>query len=247
MFTLGTNSFILVIFEILDILQAPLRHTMMQLDVAALSFMLLVALPLFFVVTLFREQAWAPRRVFTGTAVTYLLFLLGIYELGAAFPLSVSSSAGVSEQVVGRLGIVGITVIAVLSGFGSVNSPYSMVVFFLNRVDEAEVKPLERRLMQTVEMALSKKRRVAHALRSHRRSLESGSLRPAPAPLWRRALAALGGPKPKSSDTPGWAPRFSPLNPRAPHPPALRPPPPHAPSERTRPPARGGGDGGFRA
>lgn len=60
-----------------------------------------------------------------------------------------------------RIGVIGVTVMAVLSGFGAVNYPYTSMTYFIRPVSQADVLTLERRLMLTMDMILAKKKRIA--------------------------------------------------------------------------------------
>lgn len=54
------------------------------------------------------------------------------------------------EQGVGRIAIVGVTTMALLSGFGAVNTPYSYMAYFIQHIDDTELSQLEKRLVQSV-------------------------------------------------------------------------------------------------
>lgn len=60
---------------------------------------------------------------------------------------------------IGRIGVVGTAVMAVLSGFGAVNCPYTYMSYFLRQIDENDIVGLERRLLQTLEVTIAKKKR----------------------------------------------------------------------------------------
>lgn len=64
-------------------------------------------------------------------------------------------------QAVSRIGVVGVTVMAILSGFGAVNYPYTSMTYFIRPVSQTDVMTLERKLLLTMDMILAKKKRIA--------------------------------------------------------------------------------------
>jgi hypothetical protein len=67
------------------------------------------------------------------------------------------------EQGVSRIGVIGVTVMACLSGFGAVNYPYTSMAYFMRPVTQADVQSIERKLHHTYDMILMKKKRLAVA------------------------------------------------------------------------------------
>uniref|UniRef100_A0A8D8U0U8 Golgi pH regulator n=1 Tax=Cacopsylla melanoneura TaxID=428564 RepID=A0A8D8U0U8_9HEMI len=74
-----------------------------------------------------------------------------------------SLSLSLIEQGISRIGVIGVTVMALLSGFGAVNYPYTSMFYFIRPVSSADVYSIQKRLMQTLEMIVSKKKRIAVA------------------------------------------------------------------------------------
>lgn len=69
------------------------------------------------------------------------------------------------ETMVSRVGVFGVTIMALLSGFGAVIYPYTSMAMFMRSVTQADVAQIERKLMQTQEMVIAKKKRVVLAER----------------------------------------------------------------------------------
>ena len=59
--------------------------------------------------------------------------------------------------------MIGVTVMALLSGFGAVNYPYTSMAMFMRSVTISDVVHIERKLLQNMEMVVTKKKRVAFA------------------------------------------------------------------------------------
>lgn len=57
------------------------------------------------------------------------------------------------------------TVMAALSGFGAVNYPYTSMNIFMWPVTKYDIQAQERRLLQTIDVIVSKKKRIALAQR----------------------------------------------------------------------------------
>ena len=72
---------------------------------------------------------------------------------------------------------MGVTVMALLSGFGAVNYPYTSMAMFMRSVTAADVAGIERKLLHTMEMVVAKKKRVAMAEREIARQQQEAAAR----------------------------------------------------------------------
>ncbi|EEH55000.1 uncharacterized protein MICPUCDRAFT_35156 [Micromonas pusilla CCMP1545] len=64
-------------------------------------------------------------------------------------------------QAVSRMGVIGVTMLAALSGFGAVHFPYTCLSFFARNVGEGELRAMQRRLLQATETVVSRKKKRA--------------------------------------------------------------------------------------
>merc|ERR1719226_217384 len=63
-----------------------------------------------------------------------------------------------AEPLVARLGVFGIGVVAMLSGFGAVNFPYRSMHSLLRPVTHRQVADVEHRLQYTMKLITTRKR-----------------------------------------------------------------------------------------
>lgn len=66
------------------------------------------------------------------TVFIWLAYIYFFWKLGDPFPL-LSPKQGIFsiEQAISRVGVIGVTVMALLSGFGAVNYPYTSMAYFM--------------------------------------------------------------------------------------------------------------------
>jgi hypothetical protein len=61
------------------------------------------------------------------------------------------------EPIIGRLGVIGITVIAVISGLSSVNTPYEHLKIYMRPVLRSDVVSQRNRFLTNMDMVFEKK------------------------------------------------------------------------------------------
>lgn len=161
-FSLSCIMFELIIFEILDILDPISRLFHWKLGLYSILFLLVFLLPFQISYFIVKTSGLISRQYLL--LVSFLNWLLMIYlfwKVGDPFPI-LSPKHGILsiEQCVSRVGVIGVTVMAFLSGFGAVNCPYTYMSYFVKNVSEQDVQIIEKRLIQTNDMILFKKKRI---------------------------------------------------------------------------------------
>jgi hypothetical protein len=79
------------------------------------------------------------------------------------------------EQGISRIGVVGVTVMAILSGFGAVNFPFTNMNYFIHPVTQNDIINTERKLNQTLDMIIAKKKRIALEKRNRQKQQQQQS------------------------------------------------------------------------
>ncbi|CAD7011887.1 Golgi pH regulator [Ceratitis capitata] len=172
-FALSLTMFELIIFEILGVLESESRYFHWRLGLTLLLLMVIAVIPLYILYSVIHSLSFVSDKwVRIMTIICWFAFLYGLWKIGDPFPLlSVSHGIFTIEQGVSRIGVIGVTVMAILSGFGAVNCPYQSMTYFIKPVSQSDITNLERRLLLTADMIVAKKKRIA--LEEHRRKKEN--------------------------------------------------------------------------
>lgn len=158
------SMFELIIFEILGVLNPDRRYLYWKFTIFIMLLMLIVILPIFisyFIMSntgLKRNPVW----VQIASCLLYSIFLCIFVKIGDQFPITSPNYGALSlEQGLSRVGVIGVSFIGVLSGFGAVNYPYTSMTCFMRTVNRSDIMQLERKLIHNYGMIVDKKKRIA--------------------------------------------------------------------------------------
>ncbi|CAG2117221.1 unnamed protein product, partial [Medioppia subpectinata] len=162
-FSLSCSMFELIIFEIVGILDTSSRYLHWKIGIYAMLFMLIVILPFNIGYFLISNVRFIKRHLIKPFAVAvWLLFIYLFWKIGDPFPIMSPKHGILSiEQGISRVGVIGVTLMALLSGFGAVMYPYTSMACFMRVVTAADVTSSERKLLQTLDIIAMKKKRIA--------------------------------------------------------------------------------------
>lgn len=119
----------------------------------------------------------AKRYIKPMAFLVWLIFIFLFWKIGDPFPI-LSPKHGIFsiEQGISRVGVIGVTLMALLSGFGAVNYPYTSMTYFMRVVTLADVTSLEKKLLRTYDLIAMKKKRII--------LIEKDSRSPSSTSLW---------------------------------------------------------------
>ena len=169
-FALSCHLFLLVVFEHIDVLPRELRWQWWWCDMVALLFLLIVIVPVYMAFTWAAAFARTRARALAWTAAVMLVFFYCFWKIGESFPITNPETGRLAlDHFAARAGVIGVTIMAVLSGFGAVNYPYTTMTGFLRPFSAARVQQLTRAFYHCLEKVSAKRRRLVFAREETRR------------------------------------------------------------------------------
>ncbi|KAJ1924913.1 Golgi pH regulator A, partial [Linderina pennispora] len=135
--------------------------------------------------------------------VMWGIFFYAFWSLGAYLPLDsfsrIRTATGAAdmvsiEPVTARVGVVGVALMAILSGFGAVNSPYQKLFVFVHQVSPVQLEGMKRQLHYSLELLIDKKKMAARLEAQAAKEREAqGGAQPAALGMLKSALGSLLG------------------------------------------------------
>ncbi|KAK9914979.1 hypothetical protein WJX75_003304 [Coccomyxa subellipsoidea] len=162
-FAFSVNLLELVLFEILGVLSYSVRWLNWRLDVLSLLALLLIVLPYTHCYcTLASHRKVRRGHAAVGALMFLAAFLYVFWRVGKYWPGVPQPTDGIFRlnQAVSRVGVMGVSLIAVLSGYGSVNLPFSYLSLFIRPVERSEIAMAESQMMQALESVVRKKKQI---------------------------------------------------------------------------------------
>nr|XP_032524585.1 Golgi pH regulator [Danaus plexippus plexippus] len=191
-FALSCTMFELIIFEIIGYLDSSSRYFHWNLGLYSLLFMLIALIPFYIAYFCISNVRFVTKNVIRPlTMMVWFIYLYFFWKIGDPFPI-LSPKQGIFsiEQGVSRIGVIGVTVMALLSGFGAVNYPYTSMAIFIRPVTQSDVLSIEKKLLQTMDMVLVKKKRIALAESNSNRNYMNQSVENRG--FWSNILSSVG-------------------------------------------------------
>jgi hypothetical protein len=191
----------LLLCEISNSFNPVARGVALQVTVTSLLVSLVVAIPLIEIHSILSNSGWKfmdnnkgrTKLAWLLELVGYAIFLVCFWAIGQLLPYTTATKTileglgrhGVVQAGLERLGVAGISSMALLSGFASVSSIWHNLLSRPKPVSEADIERKRAGLNATTEMLAEKKERL--------RRLEA-KLSSAPTPgFWSRAVGSLRG------------------------------------------------------
>ncbi|KHJ49486.1 hypothetical protein D918_00613 [Trichuris suis] len=158
-FSLCCNLLLLVIFEILGVLSRNSRLFFWKATLYAVAAMLLFFIPKTVAQLAIRKLRFT-NRTFANGLLSFIWLSTMYFSWKVLGPLPVTrgeTSIWSIENIVSRVGVIGVLIVAALAGFGAISCLYTSLPCFAQKVPEDYADKVERQIGKTIEMIAAKK------------------------------------------------------------------------------------------
>ena len=162
-FSLSCTLFELIILDILNYVHNISKGVYWTICLTCITIVLIVILPMYFAYLLATMIPFITKQKHQRiiSVIGWLTFMYIFWKLDQPFTNLGGDSFLLSlEQCISRIGILGVTLIGALSGFGAVNAPYTYMSYFIKPIDEKSIQAMETKLIDTEKQILVKKKRL---------------------------------------------------------------------------------------
>ncbi len=175
--TFATSSLLVVLLfaEVTDVLSTASRRVAWKVDMLGLLLLLLVVLPYFHILSYMRRLVRSPKW---AVLLSGAVFAGGSFLFWRSSLLSPALPPGMERygilDAVGRVGALGLILVSVLSGYGTVSVPFTYVSLFVRPVEQGEIAAMESQMQQAGVSKKQKAAKVGHLRSELKAKKESG-------------------------------------------------------------------------
>jgi hypothetical protein len=156
---------VLLEFTVLISLESRLLWWRLQLSLSLFSTLILLPFSIILLQTT-QSPSLYNSRIIISTAGS-LIFAFLVHQLTYLFPKSLNIGIFVAKSdkftiggLVANVGLVGVTLMAILSGFTAVNTPYTNLAVFNRRVNDEDISKAETRLLSAINQTFTLKKKL---------------------------------------------------------------------------------------
>ena len=128
-----------------------------KLNLVVVTTILILILPYCFFYLMLRNHEWEWEQAAYLALPPLLLYLWLFYSMTDSLPIA-GQSGSMLVMGISRVGVLGVTAMAITSGFGAINCPRNTLHYFLRPVTDKDIEALEKRLLKTLDMISAKKK-----------------------------------------------------------------------------------------
>lgn len=164
-FALSFDMLLLLIYEIAGVLEVKTRWLTWRITLVADVTLLVLVLPSAFFYVLCTDSGLLSFRAARLVTVMCLIgFLWAFWQAGRLFPImrgGVAHDLLSLEGLVGRLGVIGVSTSAILSGYGAISTPYNYLSVFLQDVSDGDIRMARANVRACMSQVLTHQTQLA--------------------------------------------------------------------------------------